>query len=77
MSDINDETTVRALLAASKLSPSDEEVAQLLAQYQARREGIELMHAVPEARYESPGLIFTATPVFADWAIRHNNESKE
>lgn len=77
MSDVNDETTVRALLAASKLSPSDEEVAQLLAQYQVRREGIELLHAVPEARYEAPGLIFTATPVFANWTDRQHTGKKE
>lgn len=68
MTDLTDETILRALLAAHRISPSDEEFSVLLAQCATRRQGAELLHAMPEARYEAPGLIFTATPVFADWA---------
>jgi citrate lyase beta subunit len=62
------ETTVRSLLAAAKLAPSEEEIAALVVGYEDYRTGIEALYAVPEARYASPALIFNAAPVFADWA---------
>jgi hypothetical protein len=62
------ETTVRAFLAAAGLTPSEEEIATLVAQYPMHKAGIESLYAIPEARYESPALIFDPTPVFADWA---------
>jgi hypothetical protein len=61
------ETTVRTLLATHGLTASDAEVAVLVGQYETRRQGVELLHAVPAARYESPALVFSATPTFADW----------
>ncbi len=62
------ESTVRTLLAAAGLSPSEEEIAQMVAAYPDHKAGIESLYAIPAVRYESPGLIFSPTPVFADWA---------
>jgi hypothetical protein len=62
------ETTVRSLLAAANLAPSEEEIAGLVSGYEDYQAGIEALYAVPEARYASPALIFNAAPVFADWA---------
>jgi hypothetical protein len=62
------ESTVRALLAAARLSPSEDEVAGLVAMYPDYRAGIEALYAVPETRYANPALVFDAAPVFADWA---------
>ncbi len=61
------EITVRSLLAAAKLAPSEEEIAGLVAGHEDYQAGIESLYAVPEARYASPALTFSATPVFADW----------
>jgi hypothetical protein len=60
--------TVRNLMATAGLSPSEDEMATLIAAYPEFKAGIESMYAVAETRYASPGLIFTATPIFADWA---------
>jgi hypothetical protein len=62
------ETTVRTLLDAAGLRPSQEELATLVAAYPEYKAGIESLYAIPETRYAAPGLIFSATPVFADWA---------
>jgi hypothetical protein len=62
------ETTVRTLVAAAGLTPSEEELATLVAGYPGYKAGIESLYAIPEARYAAPGLIFSATPTFADWA---------
>ncbi|MEV4600572.1 hypothetical protein AB0K15_24610 [Amycolatopsis sp. NPDC049253] len=53
-------TVVPALLAAAGLTPSAEEIALMIAGYPALSESIEKLYAVPEARYEEPGLIFRA-----------------
>lgn len=62
------ELTVRTLVAAAGLSPSEEEMATLVAAYPAHKAGIESLYTIPEVRYAAPALIFSATPVFADWA---------
>ena len=64
----NVEATVRTLIAAAGLSPSEKELATLVAAYPDHKTGIESLYAIPEARYVAPALIFSATPVFADWA---------
>lgn len=56
-----------ALGRVTGLSPSDAEVAAMAEGYAEYRTGIAALYAVPEARYASPALVFTATPVFADW----------
>lgn len=66
--DATDETAVRRALAQSGLVASDEEVATMAAGYGEYRTGIEALYAVPEARYASPALVFTATPTFVDWS---------
>ena len=48
------ETTVRSLLAAARLSPSEEEIVGLVAGYAEYQAGIETLYAVPEARYAQP-----------------------
>lgn len=60
-------TAVESLLTAAGLAPSADELAVLVAQYPSHRTGVELLHSLPELRYESPALTFTATPVFSDW----------
>jgi len=62
------EITVRSLLAAARLSPSEDEIAGLVDGYAEYQAGIETLYAVPEARYASPALIFNAAPGFANWA---------
>jgi hypothetical protein len=68
MSDDDVESTVRTLLTIAGLGPSDDEVATLVAAYPMFKAGIDSLYAIPEVRYGAPGLIFTATPTFADWA---------
>jgi hypothetical protein len=63
-----DEDTVRSALAAAGLSPSDDEVAVMVEGYADYRAAIDALYAVPEARYASPALVFSASPVFVDWA---------
>ena len=62
-----DEVTVRTLLAAAGILASQAEVAHLAVGYPELRRMVELLHAVPEARYESPALSFDPTPVFTEW----------
>ena len=59
--------TVRALVAAAGLAPSDEEMAALIAAYPDLRARMDAMHALVEARYESPSLVFDPNPTFAEW----------
>jgi len=47
--------------------PKAEEVAKLVEAYPLHKAGIESLYAVPETRYEVPGLIFSADPPFTDW----------
>lgn len=51
---------VPQLLAAAGISPSVEEVASLVESYPTLRAGLDRLHAVTAARYEEPGVIFTA-----------------
>jgi hypothetical protein len=51
---------VPELLRAAGISPSEEEIAMMVAQFPGRAAAIESLYAVPEARYEEPGLVFHA-----------------
>jgi hypothetical protein len=51
---------VPALLQAAGLAPSEEEVAAMVAAFPGRAAAIESLYAVPETRYEEPGLVFRA-----------------
>jgi hypothetical protein len=61
------EATVRAFVAAAGLTPSDAEMAVLIAGYPELRARMDTMHRLAEARYESPSLVFDPDPMFADW----------
>jgi hypothetical protein len=63
------ENTIRPLLAAADLSPSEAETAQLAAGYPLLRVGIDALYQVSEARYADPALRFRAADTTrADWA---------
>ena len=59
-SDVED--LVRSQFATIGIEPSEEELKQFAASYPAIRRMADLLHAVGEARYESPGLHFNPTP---------------
>ena len=59
---------VTTMLGNAGLTPTPDELSGLVGAYSAQAAGLAAMWAVPEARYESPALHFTATPRFADWA---------
>jgi hypothetical protein len=53
------EMTVRALLKASGLNLTDEQIAGYVRVYPVLRAGADSLY-IPEARYETPALIFSA-----------------
>ena len=53
------ETTVRALLKAGGLNLTEEQIAHYVKVYPILRAGADSIY-IPEARYESPALIFSA-----------------
>ena len=63
----NLESTVRTLLAIAGLDLSDAEVATLTRAYTAYREAVDSLYAIPEARYETPSLVFNPTSPPAPW----------
>jgi hypothetical protein len=63
----SDEVTVRTLLAAAGIPATEEEILTFAEDYPRLRGMVELLHAVSEARYEAPGLLFDPTPTFVEW----------
>ncbi len=61
------EATVRGLVAAAGLKPSQHELATLIGAYPEFRARMDAMHALTEARYEVPSLVFDPDPTFIDW----------
>lgn len=61
------DAAVRTALATAGITPTEEEIEALVAGFPRFRAMADLLHAVPAARYESPGLHFNPTPVFAEW----------
>jgi len=59
---IDDDTTVRALLQMAGVSPSEEEVAAMVAGFPATRAMIDSLYSMPGVRYEEPAVIFHAKP---------------
>jgi|EndMetStandDraft_3_1072993.scaffolds.fasta_scaffold1662784_1 hypothetical protein len=55
------DTTVRALLNAAGMHLTEEQIAGYVRIYPVLREGADSLF-IPEARYESPALIFSAYP---------------
>jgi hypothetical protein len=62
-----DWATVRTLLAMVGISASEAEILTFAEDYSEVRGMVELLYAVPEARYEAPGLRFDPAQIVADW----------
>jgi hypothetical protein len=58
---------IKAALAAAELPASDEEIAALAVSHAQFRAGVEVLHAVPEARYVDPAVRFRAEARLVDW----------
>lgn len=58
---------VDVMLESAGISLTAEDREGLLAMYAVCRPGIQAMYALPEARYESPALVFQAQPKLANW----------
>jgi len=67
---MTDETRVAALLDAAGLQPSPAEREAFIAVYPRLRAMVASLYAVPEARYESPALVFDPRPHFDEWPVR-------
>jgi hypothetical protein len=63
----DDAALVKMLLAKAGVPASEEEIKLVTSQYVRLKGMIDVLYAVEEARYESPGLHFTATPTYAEW----------
>jgi hypothetical protein len=61
------EVAVRSMLKQAGIPASEEEIASFVAGYPGMKAMVDMLYAVPEARYEAPALTFNPTPVFADW----------
>jgi hypothetical protein len=59
---ISDETTVRALLQMAGVSPTEPEVAGMVAGFAGTRALIDSLYTMPGVRYEEPAVIFDARP---------------
>jgi hypothetical protein len=59
MTEAEVDTTVRALLKASGLNLTEEQIAGYVRVYPVLRAGADSLY-IPEARYESPALIYSA-----------------
>lgn len=59
--------TVDVMLASAGISPTADDREMMLEIYAVCRPGIEAMYALPEARYESPALVFQAEPKLDEW----------
>jgi hypothetical protein len=58
---IDTETTVRVLLAAAGIEPSEEELKGFVQAYPVLRAGADSLY-IEAVRYEEPALIFTPVP---------------
>lgn len=63
----NDEVLVRNLLATAGVPATEEEIALVITNYERLKSMVNTLHAVSEARYESPAMHFVPTPTFAQW----------
>jgi hypothetical protein len=57
-----DSETLATVLALAGVEPAEAELAPMAAAFATARENAALVHAVTAARYEEPGLIFSARP---------------
>lgn len=59
---------VVSALARAGLPASDDEIAKLVVGHHMQRLGIEMLYAIPEARYVDSGLRFQAGARIVDWS---------
>jgi hypothetical protein len=65
--DPSAEQTVRALIAAARIRPDAQELAELVRVYPTFRAALDQLYDVPDARYAPPGLVFGASATYRDW----------
>jgi hypothetical protein len=65
--EIDDGAALDAMLAAAGLSPTADDRAAIGQLYAMFKPGVDALYALPEARYESPALVFQAAPKLAEW----------
>lgn len=58
---------LRLLLAQARLPLEEEEIVALARNLPTMMAMVESLYAVADVRYESPALIFDASPAFANW----------
>jgi hypothetical protein len=70
MSDIetDDASAVAAMFAAAGFSPPEDELATFVRGYPMLKGMVQMLYAVPEARYEAPCLSFDPTVIPTDWS---------
>jgi hypothetical protein len=64
----DDDTAVSAMFAAAGFSPPPDELAAFVRGYPMLKGMVQMLYAVPEARYESPCLSFDPTVIPTDWS---------
>jgi len=67
--DTDDGAILDAALAAAGLAPSPSEREALLELYALFKPGVAALHALPQARYESPAAVFQAAPKLTPWGL--------
>lgn len=60
--NIDDATTVRALLLMAGVTPTEQEVDDLIGGFAGSRALIGSLYSMPAVRYEEPATIFSARP---------------
>jgi hypothetical protein len=61
------DTRIAAMLDAAGLDPDPAEREEMRAIYEQFKPGVEALYALPQARYESPALVFQAEPLLRGW----------
>jgi hypothetical protein len=64
----DDAAAVKAMFAAAGFSPQPDEVDAFVRGYPALKAMVQMLYAVPEARYESPCLSFDPTIIPTEWS---------
>ena len=65
---MTDDEIVRAMLCATGISPSSEEIATLVATYPQVKAMVGILYGVDAGRNADMCLTFQAEPVFTDWS---------
>ena len=65
----SDEQKVRTLLEIAGITMSESELRFMVGLYPDYIAAAEKLHAIPEARYGAPDLVFDPVPQYSDWAV--------